>query len=687
MRRFGLMMALVCAGLISGGTGCSDDDNQNNNTNLNDAGVTDGETPDASTLPDSGTMDAGAATGCNGAVPDEPQPMGACCTQNSDCLDGYCLAGYCTTAQCETDGDCDPTVPGPFPGGVDMTCNVAGFDGFIQICVPGSGQACGAAGDSACPTGEACVLLWNEDATVQGNGEAMRGLCITKMAGNNNKATGQQCDDNADPYDYQCETPGGILSSCIGRRCTEACDPDNTAGTCPTDMDCVGPLAFDAGNGILSGGGICAGQLCGYVEATGDTENDVRIPGIDSECSSGEVCVPSFFTGVGGDTYEFRCEPSVTSYGAPGDACEQSAKFEEFCNHGTLCLQQSAQWSPSGTGCTDDSDCGANEVCADGGALSNRCAPKPDPGFCSMGCRTDADCSSMGTAYCLELDVEFPNGEDGFLTACYPQSELFETTPTACTSDADCDADAGEGCRILSFHSDSLFCGSVSQDATGTDCSGIGDCGANEACVEDQDASTMKCTAIQENGEACDPDNDACRGGFCFDSEFATDDGGSPTNTFCSGVCTTTADCGTNQVCTNVLFAENDPDVDTDDVVVGLCRSQVVQSGSGCSGNNDCTVGDTCNTSTGRCYTAAASWGGTCTEDANCPDGGFCDTDVPNGLCYLPGCDPQVANSCGAGAACSDQNVVGICLADCTGNTDCRQNDGFTCVNGACVAP
>ncbi len=690
--------ALACsAGLLLVAGGCSDDDSQqNNNDNLNnafDATVPDAETPDAET-PDAQTPDAGEATGCTGEAPEEPQPMGACCTADEDCLDGFCLAGYCTTRQCTGDNDCDPTIPGPWPGGIAMGCNSVPFGDYIATCLPGSLQPCGEASDSPCPAGEACVLTWNDAATTPA-GETFRGHCVTQMAGNNNLAAGQQCDDHADPYEYQCEAPGWLFGSCLARRCTEACDPDNATNTCPTDMECSGPLAVSTGTSVLSGGGMCAGALCGYIEATGDPELDVQIPGVDNECPSGQVCSPFMFTGVDGDTFEFRCEPEVAGYGNPGDACEQSEKFGQHCNHGTLCLQPQAQWTANGDPCVADVDCPTNEVCVQRDNFPSRCAPKPDPGFCAQGCRTDGDCQTG--AYCVELDQDFPNGETAFLTVCYPGSELFETSPTPCTTDANCDAGAGEGCLLLSFHSDTRICDTaVAQDATGVDCStnGVGDCQSGEACVEVADASTFRCTAIKENGEACDPEaqENRCRNGFCFDIDFGSEQGGSPTNTYCSGFCLTSADCGPQQVCANVLFAENDPNLDTDDVAVGLCRTQHVRTGTGCQSAADCTgasTGDSCDTTTGRCYTAAASWGDTCAEAADCPQGGFCDTDVPGGLCYLPGCDPANGNTdCGGGAAaCSDESLVGTCLASCASSADCRQGDGFSCVDGACVVP
>lgn len=683
-----LLLCIVVSGTL---VACGDDDQKNNNqgdatVQLDGTVDGDGQATDADVLPDSGP-----ATGCTGAEVTEPQLMGACCNDNPDCIDRTCLGGFCTMSQCLGDEDCYPTVPGPFPGGTPMSCNDNQF-GFISFCAPGSLQPCGATGDAACPEGEACVLGWNPDAPGM-TGNAMRGLCMTKVHGEAVGASGAQCDPNAVPYPYQCEAPSFILGNCIGRRCVEACDPDNATNTCPASMECIGPLAFATNGGLLSGGGLCGGSLCGAIRATGDPELDYAIPGVDGDCPTGQLCTPMFVTGVDGDTYEFRCIPPASGLGGTGEACEHADKFGQFCNHDGLCLQQSASWVITGAPCDDDDDCGATEVCVDRSNHPSRCAPKPDPGFCSKGCRTDADCTGFGEpAYCLELGTRLPNGHSSFITACYPASELFETAPTACTVESDCDLDVGEGCLMVSRRSDLRVCGVVvSQDATGTDCStnGVADCEGNDVCIEDPGAGSFLCTGISEKGDTCEPNQNKCRSGWCLDSELMVGDQGDPTNTLCSGFCRDTSDCGQRQVCDNVLFAQNDPDTSADDVVSGMCRSTVVRTGTGCGSVNDCGTNESCDTATGRCYNQGVAWGSPCAADSDCDQNGMCDTTVPNGLCYLPGCNPANGNAdCGGGAsACSAQSVVGVCLASCTTSANCREADGFTCVDGACVAP
>lgn len=691
----------VCLVLSMGAAGCSDDDNQGtNNNNTIDASLTDAETlPDGDTQDgqaiDGGAQDSGPAQGCTDDPPAEPQAMGGCCTADEDCTDGYCLGGWCTLGACQEDTDCEPTAPGPFVTGTSMMCNTNDV-GFLSFCAPGSLAPCGAQGDPDCPASEICVLGWNEQA--QSLAEiAISGVCVARMGGAGVSSAGEACDEYADGFYYQCEVPGFIMGSCVLRRCTTACDPTNPQNTCPSGTECAGPLALDTGSGTILASGMCVGPSCGIMEFTGDSENDLVIPGSDSACPSGQVCSAGFVTGQDGDTLEMRCVPENLSYGAVGDSCEHAEKFQSFCSNYGLCLQTAPVYNSANPICHNDEECAANEVCAESSSqyLPSRCAPKPDPGFCTSMCRTDADCASYPneTAYCLELSAgSLPNGQDSFIAVCYPESELFETPPVSCATDADCNMDEGEGCVILSFHSQARICSVlVSVDPAGADCTvgGVGVCQAGEACIDDG-AGVFHCTAVSEKGEACVPADAECRAGFCVDSEFDTEDGGNPTNTYCSAACVTSDDCASTQVCENVKLAENDPADENDDVVVGLCRTRMVRTGPGCP-TNPCTGGKLCDDITGQCYNPTALWGGLCIDDSDCGQNGICDTSVANGICYLPGCDPANGNAdCGGGdTACSQNNVVGVCLEACASDASCTRNstDGHVCNNGACEAP
>jgi hypothetical protein len=693
-----ILALFAAASLLAGVAGCSDDDGGNNN--VQDAGPDvmrwDADGIDAEVI-DGEVPDAGPVQGCTGDSPAQPQPMGACCNEDADCLDGFCLGGWCSTRDCESNADCDPTAPGPFPTGTSMTCNTNQLGGIVSSCLPGSLQYCGADGDSPCPAGEICVLAINDQTTDQTQ-NAERGFCVTALSHPGVIATGDRCDENADPYWYQCEAPSVFLGSCLGRRCTMACDPANPNDLCPAGMHCTGPLSFDV-NGLFVGGGMCVGQSCGSLQFTGNPDTDVRIPGRDSECPASEVCATGFTTGADGDIFELNCVPEDTSKGAVGDACEHAAKFNQFCSNLELCFQAAAEWDPNGAWCSEHEDCAQDEVCAEHSStfIPSHCSPKPDPGFCTMMCRVDSDCATWpgDTAYCVETDAGvMPNGEDAWFAVCYPEDELFGPNPTACTDEADCDPGSGEGCLNVSFHSTATFCATtVEQDLSGTVCTTVANCNAGEACIEGDTDS--RCTAVKSVGDTCDATERDCLSGWCVDFEFEEDDNGSPTNTFCSASCLFTTDCGTNQLCENVLTAENDPATEVDNVTVGLCRTMVIRiEADRCTVNTDCTnasTGDTCDVPTGRCYTAAAAWGGACTDHFDCPQNGICDTDAPGGLCYMPGCDPAQGNGpCGGGdTTCSDNNVVGACVEACTTNGECTRNasDGHICVTGACEAP
>ena len=218
-----------------------------------------------------------------------------------------------------------------------MNCNLNDLDGIVDSCMPGSMQYCGGDGVSPCPAGEICVLAINDQTTDQTQ-NAQRGFCMTMLDQPGVIATGDRCDENADPYWYQCEAPSVFTAACLGRRCTMACDPANPNDLCPAGMQCSGPVAFDV-NGLFVGGGMCMGQVCGSLQFTGDPENDVQIPGRDSECPTGQVCATGFTLGQNGDTFEMNCAPEDTSKGAVGDACEHAEKFDQFCSNLGLCFQ------------------------------------------------------------------------------------------------------------------------------------------------------------------------------------------------------------------------------------------------------------------------------------------------------------------------------------------------------------
>ncbi len=687
-KHLGLVVLSVC--LLSWGA-CGDDDSQNQN----DAAVQqDADNQDDGQVQDDAEVQPDAAPtteGCTGESPESPVGLGGCCNINSDCSVGVCVGGWCSK-YCTDDADCGVTVAGPFPTGTAMHCNQTQL-AFANFCLPGSLGDCAGENDSACPAGEVCIGAWNDDTTSLS--EAFRGICVTAIGQTGVLAAGESTVGSANPELYQCESPTFQFYGYNGRRCTEACDPTNPVDTCPTNMECSEVWASPAGASVLSGVGICVGQTCGRLEFTGDDENDVRIPGRNDECPTGEVCEPTGMNGVDGDILTHYCAVSDPSLGQIGDDCEHAAKFDMGCDNWVYCIQDAAQYTTAGEFCSDDDQCDVDEVCATHNSLPSRCAPKPDPGFCSAPCRTDADCPLVDgdPSLCASGAWGMASGDDGYVTYCLAWRLISDDAPVVCDTNADCDTDLGIGCVVISDFNGTRHClPHITQDATGTDCStnGVADCQTNEACIEAEDATTFLCTTVQVFGDPCDAtDMNRCVGGSCLDIDWEADDGGAPTNTYCAGWCQSNADCGTNQVCDWELMNENDPATDADDVGGGHCRPMGVRSGAGCTVVGDCSNGDGCDTTTGRCYTTTAAWGDACTEHSDCPQYGLCDAGVTGGMCYRPGCDSGNGNAdCDATGACSDALPIGMCLEDCTGTADCsRSADGFTCVGGACLAP
>ena len=73
--------------------------------------------------------------------------------------------------------------------------------------------------------------------------------------------------------------------------------------------------------------------------------------------------------------------------------------------------------------------------------------------------------------------------------------------------------------------------------------------------------------------------------------------------------------------------------------------------------------------------------GRACAASSEC-DGGICSTLLPLGYCTLP-CD---AAACPTGSVCSVINDFPFCFQACTTSEQCRQADGYSCINGICNA-
>lgn len=82
--------------------------------------------------------------------------------------------------------------------------------------------------------------------------------------------------------------------------------------------------------------------------------------------------------------------------------------------------------------------------------------------------------------------------------------------------------------------------------------------------------------------------------------------------------------------------------------------------------------------------------GDACVTSADCSVNGdrICDVAQPNGYCTIRDCEPD---TCPDGARCVEfrfdepRHASTWCMATCSGDSDCRTEDGFSCVTAAAL--
>ncbi|MCB9540157.1 MAG: hypothetical protein H6704_28425 [Myxococcales bacterium] len=226
---------------------------------------------------------AGGAPGAGG-LPANGRPLGAACTADAECADGFCITGlpegYCS-ARCE-DAEC--------PGGnrcwnlgdfsaclLDCTADAEcrGADGYVcdgdATCYPGQPGGGGGAdvpvggpceSNQDCGDGGGCVPEQGADGPTGFTG----GYCILTECGPQNP-----CPQGSDCFQLQ-DGGSACLAVCDGRedcRAGYACDepgvclPGCTEGSCP------------------------AGQICG------EDGQCAEPPCTPDSCAAGTVCAPS----------------------------------------------------------------------------------------------------------------------------------------------------------------------------------------------------------------------------------------------------------------------------------------------------------------------------------------------------------------------------------------------------------
>ncbi len=333
------------------------------------------------------------------------------CTADSDCGGpaDLCIGypdgrSYCGRS-CASNADCGGDTCAPLTSGGRQCARVSGMSFTCDAPAPG-----GCMTTSDCPAGQVCNA----------------GVCGAPPPG---AGLGETCASND-----ACSS--GL---CLGGTCTQTCDTNNIAGSCPAGFYCDDDPST-CGSGFCTAGTAGGGALGAACS-------------VDTECQSlfcaagacSQPCVPDGAAtcpdGFACQTGAQPCAGSCQQSGALGDMCETNfdctsgicatlgdlSFCTDFCSDTALC--------PDNFTCTPAGD---SSVCVpDGGGLGAQCNVNTD---CVSGiCATEAD-----RRYCTRICDE--------MTPCPP--DTFACTPTSDGMTSVCQPlvtpmeEGGCGCRV-----------------------------------------------------------------------------------------------------------------------------------------------------------------------------------------------------------------------------------------------
>jgi hypothetical protein len=342
----------------------------------------------------------------------------------------------------------------------------------------------------------------------------------------------------------------------------------------------------------------------------------------------------------------------------PEDTCAQDAD----CAQGQRCEQATGQCvdRPEDRDllCTAASDCLATELC------------HPTAGACVQTCESSADCPSSAKT-------------------CAPLSATDSRKVCQCSTDALCNADRQNA---------NLVCSNVDHVCTPR-CDADTDCGSGRTC----DTATGQCKP--RDIQSCTASSD------CLASELCH-----PTAGVCVQTCESAASCPDSAKTCAALSATDSRKVCqcSTDLVCNTGRNtpELVCSNLDhvctprCTSDVDCGSGRTCDTATGQCgprgirlcqlssqclaselcHPTAGICVQTCVSGAECPDSAkTCATLSATDSRRVCQCATDAL--CNAGGETADQvcsDLDNVCVAKCTGDSDCGTERRCNPATGQC---
>ncbi|MEW5851548.1 MAG: hypothetical protein AB2A00_22350 [Myxococcota bacterium] len=629
-----------------------------------------------------GLVDCADADACQGtpACQAGTSPTGRACVANNQCRaeggDPLCITefqlgwpgGYCSE-HCTSDDDCAAGICSPRPGSVGNLC--------LLTCDADTDCRAGYSCDRLPDGRRACIPRCTDDTQCMLSGHCIkeRGVCgALAVCGNGAVEPGEQCDP---PDGVTCGTNCRLRET----SCEDLRDDDGDGlYDCRDNASCKGRPACEPGN-----------------RATG--EPCTRTAGCSAALGNDPLCLTERVVGF------------------PGGMCSEYCNVDEGgCANGTTCLDiglgpRNGVCLPR---CTDNADCRAGYTCGvhDGAQVclpactdhaqcgltahcdlaAGRCITAPgcgngrvDPGeaceppgsgVCNEQCQVRVGVCGNGLVETGE-SCDPPNG-----STCNATCQGVEL---ACADLYDDDNDGLLDCADPDCHDGREVC-NEGAGRVGSACTAANDCSATDG----DPACLWNLNGLKWGGycsELCNLQAQDCGAGAFCQPALGRDDVG-----LCIRSCTGDADCregtrclsaGTGRRgCFATMSAPVPQEVDCndlrDDNHNGLYDCQ--DPDRTCRGDFSCTPGVT-------------ELGGECTRtrDCNAQDGDpFCIHEKgfghPQGSCSEY-CSVS-AQDCGTRGVCvaveGVSNDVGLCMAACSGDTQCRT--GYRCGDaGYCV--
>ncbi len=642
-----------------------------------------------------GNPEANPDTGCvfknvtNGNSCDD----GHYCTVEDFCEDGHCLGGgqrncddtnVCTDSECnESAKKCDTTIVSGRTCTDNNQCTVNDACDEQGDCIPGEVNPCdddnsctwdsctsGVTGGcqhtfltGSCDDGDPCTV-GDECATVLGEARCISG--DSKDCDDNNFCTGP---DTCDEISGDCLNDIEVGKTCSDSNlCTEgdSCQDVGGVGTCVSGD----PKECGDGN-------ICKSWYCHPTQGCKFNINNYADCDDFDPCTIGDYCWNGTCSAYGSEKScddENECTIEYCdSTKPPGQECVSSnVSNQQPCDDGNICTEgdhcqegvcesgtQLEDCCNDGNSCTEDSfDVGLNKCVFDPIPMAGVVCNDGDP--CTLG-----DVCN-GTGQCSPGAVENTCEDDNSCTDDYCLANI------GCrhTDLSDIVCNDGDPCFVQDMCDEG-----VCKPGTEIDCADTNDC-TNDYCLPFEGCQHDPLNSGTCNdGDPCTV-GDACSAGAC-------QPGGGTLDCANTNDCTSDS-CVAGEGCVNAKLTGTDCSDDNLCTLGDICQNGVCQPGSGddCDDDNLCT-NDSCNPSTGCTNTPNSTY---CNDDDPCTTIDICQDVAGEGVCV--GTTPR---------NCNDYNVCTTDYCDFDNpdaetngcvydyNEDACADDGNICTDDVCI--